>query len=129
MNIVLKRPVISEKSMKQAGIGLYTFIVDKKATKPEIAKAVENKFSVDVTSVKTVTFKSETKMQRGRRGYFTVSGFKKAMVNLKNGQKIALFETETPKEEVKEPEVKEKKSVLKGTKVKIEKADEKKENK
>lgn len=125
MDNVLKKPVISEKSMKLAAGGLYTFLVDKKAAKPEIVKAVQERFSVNVVSVKTANFKAERKMQRGRKGYFTVAGFKKALVSLKNGQKIAYFETEEKKPEAKE-EVKEKKSLLKGTKVKIEKIEDKK---
>lgn len=127
MDIVLKKPIITEKSMKLAAGGLYTFLVDRKAIKPDIAKAVEERFSVHVTSVKTANFKSERKLQRGKRGYFTVSGFKKALVGLKNGQKIAYFETEDEKKEpAKEREVKEKKSLLKGTKVKIEKLEKEK---
>lgn len=127
MNI-LQKPLITEKSMKLAAGGLYTFLVDRKARKPEIAKAVEGAFSVKVVTVKTTNFKPETKMQRGRRGYFTIAGFKKALVGLKEGQKIAYFETEEKKKEPeKKEETKEKKSLLKGTKVKIEKVEEKKE--
>jgi large subunit ribosomal protein L23 len=130
MDIVIKKPLITEKSMKMAAVGVYTFLVDKDARKPLIAKTIAEKFSVDVLSIKTVNYKDEARMQRSRRGSFTIPGFKKAIVHLKKGQKIALFETEKSQteEETKE-EVKEKKSLLKGTKVKIEKVDDKKTTK
>lgn len=122
MDIVLKEPVISEKSMKASGQNRYTFLVNRKARKPQIAKAVEDSFGVDVLTVQTINYKNEYKRQRKGRGYFEVSGFKKAVVVLKNGQKIGLFETQA-QEVASGPagKVKEKKSLLKGTKVKIEK--------
>lgn len=128
--IILERPVITEKSMKQTTSGLYTFLVEKSKRKPEIKKEVAGQFKVDVLSVKTINMKGQRKMQRGRRGYYIKAGFKKAIVTLKQGQKIALFEKAVAPEEKAlvttaegEPvaEVKEKKSRLKGTKIKIEK--------
>lgn len=123
MNIILKKAIVSEKAMKQAGQNLYTFLVNSKARKPEIARAVKEKFGVEVIGVKTANFKEESKMQRTRRRYFSIAGYKKAVVALKAGQKIAIFETEvaTEPEVEKKQEVKEKKSLLKNTKVKIEK--------
>lgn len=127
MNIIIKKPLITEKTMQMANAGMYTFLVEKAAKKPMIEKAIENMFGVDVLSIKTVNYKEERKMQRTRRGIFTVSGFKKAIVKLKEGQKIDAFSEalkETAVEEGEpEKEVKEKKSVLKGTKVKIERTD------
>lgn len=125
MNILVKRPIISEKSMKLAKMGLYTFLVDKFARKPLIAKNIEEKFDVKVVEVKTANFKDEVKSQRQRRGSFTIPGYKKALVRLKKGQKITLFEAEakeeTPEGEGKKETVKEKKSLFRGTKVKVEK--------
>ena len=135
MFAILKKPLISEKTVGLSKQNFYTFLVDKKARKPEVAKAVKDQFNVDVLSVKMMTMKPETKQQRTRRGYFTVPGLKKAIVVVKAGQKIDLFDLEAqaqPEETVTvttaegEPiaEVKEKKSRLKGTKVKIEKVKE-----
>ncbi len=130
MNIVLQKPVITEKSMKQTEGGLYTFMVEKRFKKPEIIKAVVEKFKVDVIGIKTINVKDKVRLQRSRKGFFTQSGYKKAMVLLKTGQKIALFEKAvTPEEDVVvtsaegEPimEVKEKKGLLRRSKVKIEK--------
>lgn len=113
MAVILKKPQVTEKSMKLAGGGLYTFLVQAGIRKPEIAKEVVQKFGVEVLSVKTLNLKAEKKM------------LKKALVQVKKGQKIDLFDAEVPKEaEVTTAEteqIKEKKSFLKGTKVKIEK--------
>jgi large subunit ribosomal protein L23 len=130
VNVVLQKPVITEKSMKQTESGLYTFMVEKRFKKPEIIKAVADKFKVDVIGIKTINVKDRVRLQRSRKGFFTQSGYKKAMILLKAGQKIALFEKAVaPEEDVVvtsaegEPvmEVKEKKGLLRRSKVKIEK--------
>jgi large subunit ribosomal protein L23 len=132
---MLKRPIISEKSMDLTKIGLYTFEVAKNATKKGIAKLVAEKFKVEVISVKTVNVKGKVRMQRSRKGYYTVGDIKKAIVQVKKGQKIALFENVGEEEKVEatvttgegEPiKIKEKKSMLGGPKVKIEKTEPKK---
>ncbi len=130
MNILLQKPIVSEKSMKMAKEGLYTFMVDRRSRKEEIARAVKSQFGVDVLAVMTANIKGETRQQRGRRNFYKVSGYKKALVQLKNGQKIVYFESEKTEEEaLPEKEAKEKKSLLKGTKVRIEKTEKKKEEK
>lgn len=126
--IVIKNPIITEKSMKMAQLGFYTFAVDKDATKPMIAKAVSEKFSVKVLRVKTFNVKGQFKSQRKVRKFYKTDSIKKAMVSLQKGAKIALFET--PKEEEvvvttaeNEPiRLKEKKDFLGRTKVKVEKS-------
>lgn len=127
--IVLKKPIISEKSMELAKVGQYSFEVDKWATKPLIAKIVADKFMVKVLKVKIVNVKGKTKNQKRVRGIYRTSGFKKAVVQVKKGDKIAIFET--PKEEViptsvgteGEPQImKEKKDILGRTKVRVEKS-------
>lgn len=112
--------------MKLAQAGLYAFEVDKDATKPLIAKTVAEKFNVKVLKVKVVNVKGKLKQQRRVRKVYKTGGFKKALVQVGKGQKIALFET--PKEEVtvttaeSEPvKLKEKKDLLGRTKVKVEK--------
>lgn len=106
---------------------LYTFEVDRDATKSQIAKSVADKFSVKILSVKTLNVKGKKKSQRKVRKSYKTSSFKKAMVQIAKNQKIAMFET--PKsEEVTvttgegEPQIlKEKKDILRRTKVRIEK--------
>lgn len=124
--IVLKRPIITEKSMKLAQSGLYVFEVDKNAAKPLIAKTVAEKFNVKVLEVKVVNVKGKVKQQRRVRKVYQTGGFKKALVQVGKGQTIAIFET--PKEEAtvttaeSEPiKLKEKKDLLGRTKVKVEK--------
>ena len=127
--IILKRPIITEKSMKLAQSNFYTFEVAKDASKPQIAKSVSEKFSVKVLSVKTINVKGETKTQRTIRKFYQTSPIKKAVVKIAKGEKIALFET--PKEEEVTPPfggaerepiiLKEKKDILGRTKVRVEK--------
>lgn len=131
MNII-KKPIISEKSLGEAKTGYYTFLVERAAKKQEIAKAIEDEFEVKVIDINTSNYKDQTKQQRRVRKTYNIAGFKKAVVKLKDGQKIALFEAETAEvETAEEPkkEPKEKKSLLKGTKVKIERETKKKEEK
>ncbi|QQG43651.1 MAG: 50S ribosomal protein L23 [Candidatus Daviesbacteria bacterium] len=126
--IILQKPKVTEKSMKLADKRLYTFEVAKNATKKAIAKIVADKFKVTVLSVKTVNIPGQKKMERSKRKYYRLPDIKKAMVLVRKGQKIALFET--PQEEVavttaeNEPQVlREKKGFLnRGTKVRVEKS-------
>lgn len=127
MDIILERPIITEKSMKQTKDGMYTFAVAKSANKDAIAKIVADKFKVKVLSVRVVNVKGKTKAQRQFRGVFQTSGTKKAIVQLGKDQRIGLFEEEVKKEEPTvttvegEQIIKQKKSLLHGTKVKVEK--------
>lgn len=126
--MIIRRPLITEKSMKLAEGHFYTFEVDKNATKPQIAKAVANKFNVKVLKVKTVNVKGETKSQKRVRKIYQTSGFKKAMVQISKNQKIALFETPKSEEvivttaESAPIKLKEKKDIFGRTKVKVEKS-------
>ncbi len=115
--------------MKLAGNGFYTFLVGQDATKPEVSKAVSEKFKVDILSVKMMTVKGETKMQRRVRKFYQTKNTKKAVVQVKAGQTIPVFET--PKEEPEaivttadqEPQVlKDKRNLLSRTKVKVERS-------
>ncbi len=90
---VIRRPVVSEKSYALMDAGVYTFIVDPRATKPEIRRAVEAAFNVTVTSVNTLN--RPGKARRGRRGLKASSrpDTKRALVALAPGQRIELFES------------------------------------
>lgn len=128
--IVIKRPIITEKSMKLAQAGLYTFEVSEEANKLLVAKSVSEKFNVKVVSVNIINVKGQVKMQKRARKSYKAAGLKKAMVQVKKGDKIAIFET--PKEEavvttaegesVEPIRIKEKKDLLGRTKVKVEKS-------
>ncbi len=123
--IILRRPIVTEKSMKLAKSHTYTFEVDPDANKTIIAKAVAEKFNVKVLSVKIINIKGKMKSQKSVRKLYRANGIKKAIVQIGKTQTIAIFET--PKEEVTvttaegEPiKIREKKSFLRGTKVKVE---------
>jgi len=85
---VLRRAVITEKSMRGTEAGKYTFEVARDATKPEIREAVERLFGVRVVKVNTLNVPGKTK-RRGRHTYRTPDR-KKAVVTLAPGQKIDL---------------------------------------
>jgi large subunit ribosomal protein L23 len=93
MKLILKKPVITEKSSKlQEQNNQYTFLVDKDANKIEIAKAIEEKFSVHVESVNTIISLGATK--RVGKYIGKKNDFKKAIVTLKKDEKIQLFQKE-----------------------------------
>ena len=78
-DIILK-PVITEASMDAMAAKKYTFKVAPNATKPEIAKAVEELFGVKVACVNTVSMKKKPKRLGVHFGY--TSDWKKAIVTL-----------------------------------------------
>ena len=77
---IIIAPVITEKSNDQMQMGKYTFEVNKKATKIEIANAVEKLFNVKVLNVNTMTVKGKTKRVRYKEG--KTSDWKKAIVTI-----------------------------------------------
>jgi len=83
---VIIAPVITEKSMTAKNNGVYTFKVAKSANKIQIKDAIEKYFNVKVASVNTVNTKSKAK----RVGRYTgkTKTYKKAIVTLKDGNKI-----------------------------------------
>lgn len=106
----------------------FTFEVASFATKKQVEKELLKRFNVNILSVKIINLHPKSKTQRSRKGHFLQGGMKKAIVRLKKGEKIPLFEQVTKQEvEVRTAEgevmttVKENKNFLKGTKVKIEK--------
>lgn len=88
---IVRRALITEKGTHVRELAnQYIFEVDPRANKFEIKKAVEAIFSVEVESVRTVRMKGKTKrigVHSGRRSHW-----KKAIVTLKKGQSIELFE-------------------------------------
>ena len=88
----LVRPIISEKSLKEADRGNYTFEVSHASNKESIRKAFKEAFGVDVTKVRTLILKGKTSRVWGRRDRARVSPLKKAIVSLKKGQKLDVFE-------------------------------------
>ena len=86
---VIIRPVITERAFDMQDFNRYTFEVDKRASKIEIAKAVEEVFDVHVVKVNTVNVKPKPKRVRYQTGYTRT--WKKAIVTLAEGDTIELF--------------------------------------
>lgn len=87
---IIKRPIISEKSMGLMAENKYTFMVHPKANKIEIKKAVEEIFKVKVEDVNTMRVHGKRRrmgMHVGR-----TSDWKKAVVKIAEGQRIEFFE-------------------------------------
>lgn len=90
---VLKRPIITEKMTAQSKLGKYAFEVAKTANKVEIGKAVEKMYSVNVTSVRTMTTlgKKKSKNIKGRIVSGMTSTTKKAIVTVAEGEVIDIY--------------------------------------
>jgi large subunit ribosomal protein L23 len=88
---IVKRPMITEKSMALAAMSKYVFEVDIKANKIEIADAVKQIFKVEVAQVNTLRVKGKTR-RMGRMPEGKTADWKKAYVTLKPGNRIEIFE-------------------------------------
>ena len=77
---IIVKPIITERSSEDMQEGKYTFKVNKKATKVEIAKAVEKLFEVKVLKVNTISVKGKEKRVGAHKGF--TSDWKKAIVTI-----------------------------------------------
>jgi len=87
---VLRRPLVTEKVTTLQALGKYAFEVDKEANKHQIKESVEKSFKVTVTGVNVMMVPGRLK-RVGKKVSMTPS-WKKAVVTLKSGDKIELFE-------------------------------------
>ena len=87
---ILLRPVVSEKSYHQITENRYTFRVHPDAHKTQVRQAVEELFEVKVVAVNIVKMPPKPKRRGMTKG--TKPGWKKAIVELKAGDKIEIFE-------------------------------------
>ena len=83
---VILSPVVTEKSTNLNVLNKLTFKVAKNATKFDIKKSIEKLYKVEVIKINTILSKPKTKVVRGKLGKKT--GYKKAIVTLKEGQTI-----------------------------------------
>lgn len=96
--VIVIRPIITERSMTNAGLGWYTFAVEKTANKDQIRKEVERLFKVNVKAIRTEVVKGKTTAAgRGKRKS-KKADWKKAFVRLAKEQKIDLFEVQHKEE-------------------------------
>lgn len=84
--LLLTKPLITEKAANLGAGGQYVFMVAKNATKPEIKKAIEKEYKVTVTGLNIIN--TRPKSRRVGRTVGIKSGFKKAIVILKAGDKL-----------------------------------------
>ena len=88
---VIVRPLVTEKSTDQLDrTGKYSFVVAREANKIEIAHAVEKLFNVKVRDVRTMQYRG--KERRVGRHIGRRAGWKKAVVTLREGDTIEIFE-------------------------------------
>lgn len=87
---IIRKPLITERSMHDMADNKYTFAVALDANKVQIRQAIEQIFNVKVESVRTMRMHGKTR----RMGRFVgqLPDWKKAIVKLKPGEKIAFFE-------------------------------------
>ncbi len=83
---VLIRPHVTEKATMSAESSVYVFEIHSGANKGAVARAIKEKYKVTPTKVTTTTIPAKAVFVRGKRG--TKSGYKKAYVYLKKGEKI-----------------------------------------
>jgi large subunit ribosomal protein L23 len=85
---VVRKPVMTEKSVNQQLGGVYTFEVAPGANKIQIKEAVEAIWNVKVDTVRTLGVKGENR--RNKYGTYKTAGYRKAFVRLKSGFEIEL---------------------------------------
>ncbi len=83
---IIKNPIITEKATMLSADRKYVFLVANHATKPEIKKALQHIYKVNVENVQVVN----TRPKPRRMGAHTnlKPGYRKAIVTLKEGQKL-----------------------------------------
>ncbi len=91
---ILVKPLVTEKMTDQSErFNRYGFVVDRRASKPEIKKAVESLYNVKVESVNTTVYGGKVKSRYTKGGIITgkTNSFKKAIVTLAEGDSIDFY--------------------------------------
>ena len=81
-------PLVTEKSTNLSELNKIVFKVPRSANKNNLKKNIEKIFKVNVVKINIINKKNRNKLTRGRK--IKVSGYKKAIITLKNGQSIDL---------------------------------------
>jgi len=93
MEVIIK-PIITEKMTAQAEtMGRYGFIVDNRATKIQIRKAVQDLYGVKVAAVNTMRYGGKLKSRYTKAGFVQgkTNAFKKAIITLAEGETIDFY--------------------------------------
>jgi large subunit ribosomal protein L23 len=90
---ILKQPLITEKISAMNERGVYGFIVEKTAKKPEIKNAVEKMYGVKVVSIKTMRYAAKHKSRYSKAKVVSgfTNAFKKAIVQVADGEVIDFY--------------------------------------
>ena len=91
---ILVKPLVTEKMTDQSErFNRYGFVVDRKASKPEIKKAIESLYNVKVESVNTMVYGGKMKSRYTKGGIITgkTNAYKKAVVTLAEGDSIDFY--------------------------------------
>ena len=90
---LIKHPLVTEKASALSSLGKYVFLVDEKSTAPEIKKAVNEVYKVNVQKVNIINAKDKPRQWMQQRGprHGRKAGYKKAIVTLKAGQKLDIL--------------------------------------
>ena len=91
---ILVKPLVTEKMTNQSErFNRYGFVVDRKATKPQIKQAVERLYDVTVESVNTMVYGGKVKSRYTKGGIITgkTTSYKKALVTLVEGDSIDFY--------------------------------------
>jgi large subunit ribosomal protein L23 len=93
MSIIIK-PIITEKITKESEVfNRFGFVVDRKANKVEIRKAVEATYGISVVSVNTMNYRADRTTKYTKSGLISgkTSAYKKAIVEVKEGETIDFY--------------------------------------
>lgn len=90
---ILKQPLITEKISAMNERGVYGFIVEKTAKKPEIKHAVEKTFGVKVVAIRTMRYAAKHKSRYTKAKVVSgfTNSFKKAIVEVADGEVIDFY--------------------------------------
>lgn len=92
MKSIIIQPIITEKSLNDVRQNKYTFLVHPQASKSQISHAIKSLYQVDPVSINTTTKKPQNRRTGRRRLPTTTTQSKKAIIKLKPGQTISVFE-------------------------------------
>jgi len=98
-NIIIKKPIISEKTFALASENVYTFLISDRANKKTVATEVHTIYKVDVVGVRIINIPG--KIKRVGRKFGKRNDLKKALVKIRKGQKISIFEEDSAEKEKK----------------------------
>jgi len=87
---IILNPIVTEKTTALQELGKYSFKVNPRANKKEIMQAVREVFDVEPVSCSIINMKGKRRRERYKYGY--TPSWKKAIITLKEGDKIELIE-------------------------------------